>query len=205
MIDQQPVARAGLRQWIQELTQSVELYESGSADDAMVLLEREPIDAVILDLDLARHDGIELIKRFRRHDERLAILVFTSSPEHRFGVRALRAGAIGYVSKGSSKRIVGLAVQRTLEGKHFMSRELSEILAQQITGGEVLNGYDSLSDREHQIVSMIVRGLTASQIASELSLSVKTVHTHRARALKKLKLKNNAELTHYAFRSGLAD
>ena len=98
-----------------------------------------------------------------------------------------------------------LAVRRTLEGQHFITRELSERLAEHLSGKQGPEGYESLSDREHQIASMISQGLTASQIASQLNLSVKTVHTHRARALRKLELKNNAELTHYAFRAGLVN
>jgi DNA-binding NarL/FixJ family response regulator len=168
-------------------------------------LQQQNWDLVILDLALPGRGGLELLKELKRAYPKLPVLVLTMYPEDQLGVRVFRAGAAGYATKGSAPGVLVKAARRVLAGRRYVSASLAEQLAADLgtPTQEPLHG--TLSDREFQVMRLIASGKTAKEIAQELALSVKTVSTYRARLLEKMKMKTNAEVTHYAVKNNLVD
>jgi DNA-binding NarL/FixJ family response regulator len=149
--------------------------------------------------------GLDVIKQLSKESPRLPILVLSIHPEEQYAVRALRAGAAGYLTKDRAPNELLGAIRKISTGGKYVSPSLAERLAYNLEAGEEQSPHKTLSDREYQVMCMIATGKTATEIARELSLSVKTVSTYRSRILEKMKMKNNAELTHYAIRNRLVD
>jgi DNA-binding NarL/FixJ family response regulator len=181
--------------------------EADTPEVALCKVREESWDLVVMDIDLPGQNGIDLVKRMRRDRPRLPVLILSIHDERRYGTRALQAGAYGYISKSSPADQVTDAVRKILNGGRYLSPALAESLVSMINGDRPVRArlHNDLSDREFQIFRLIASGRTASMIAQDLSLSVKTVHTHRSRALKKMGMHNNSELTRYAFQHKLVD
>jgi DNA-binding NarL/FixJ family response regulator len=146
---------------------------------------------------------MDLIKRVQFSRPGLPVLIFSMHGDHRFAMRALKAGAAGYVTKESGPEELTKAVRRVLAGGRFVSATFAEKLALELDAGVEKAAHEMLSDREYQVMCMIAVGKAAKEIASELSLSIKTISTYRARILQKTKLKNNADLIRYAIENRL--
>ena len=170
--------------------------------EMFALLKQGEWDAVIMDLSMPGGSGLEALKQIK-HDYEIPVLVLSVSPEDQYAVRTLRAGAAGYLTKETAPEELVQAVERILRGGKYVSTALAETLAGQIGKEYVGALHESLSDRELEVLCLIASGKAVGQIAEELKLSVKTVSTYRARVLQKMKLKTNAELTHYAIQNGL--
>ena len=147
--------------------------------------------------------GLEVLKQLRSEHPEVPVLILTMYPEAQYAIRALRAGASGYLIKESTPDELVKAVRTVSEGRRYVSASLAERLAFDLTGDSDRLPHELLSDREYQVMCRIASGRTVSQIAEELSLSVKTISTYRSRLLEKMNLQNNAELTHYAIRNQL--
>lgn len=200
--DDHAVVRQGLKQILANALNSVLLGEAASVTEMFALLKQGEWDAVIMDLSMPGGSGLEALKQIK-HDYEIPVLVLSVSPEDQYAVRTLRAGAAGYLTKETAPEELVQAVERILRGGKYVSTALAETLAGQI--GKEYEGalHESLSDRELEVLCLIASGKAVGQIAEELKLSVKTVSTYRARVLQKMKLKTNAELTHYAIQNGL--
>jgi DNA-binding NarL/FixJ family response regulator len=204
IVDDHAIVRAGLRQILAEAGDSFTVAEAGDAQVALDLLRTRTFDMVLLDVALPGRNGIELLKQIKTEWKKLPVLMLSMYPEDQYALRALRAGAAGYMTKESAPEQLLSAVRKVVTGGRYVSPALAELLACRLDGetaGET--PHLELSDREYEVMRLIASGRTVSEIADALSLSVKTISTYRARILEKMGMKTNAELTHYAVTRGL--
>lgn len=205
LVDDHAVVRAGLRYLLENSDQHISVAEAENASQALAMLRDQPFDAIILDISIPGRHGLEFLKQINK-EHSIPALVLSIHPEELYGVRALKDGAMGYLTKSSAPDKLLEAVARILAGKHYISPALAEFLAAEVSGGADQQAkHQALSDREHEVFRAIVVGKTPSEIAAEFSLSVKTVHTYRSRILTKLELKSTAELIRYAYLHDLLD
>lgn len=201
--DDHPVVRRGLREMLSEQSDIVVGGEAGSAADVMRAIHDERWDVVLLDISLPGGNGIELIGEIKKTRPESRVLILTVYSEEQYAVRAIKAGAAGFLTKDSADEKLIEAIRRVAGGGRWISPELAETLASMIAGESSGRPHERLSDREFEILKMLASGRTVSQVAAALGLSVKTVSTHRTRMLKKMSMSTNAELTSYAVRHGL--
>jgi two-component system invasion response regulator UvrY len=203
--DDHAVVRRGLRQILSE-TQDIEVAgEATNAHEVLRLVREQSWNAVVLDINLPGGSGIELLADIRRDKPALPVLILTVYSEEQYAVRAIRAGAAGFLNKESAPVKLVEAVRKVAAGGRYVSGELAETLASLLAGEGRGAPHEILSDREFEILKMLASGKTVSEVARELTLSVKTVSTHRTRILKKMNMKTNAELMSYAMRSRLVE
>jgi DNA-binding NarL/FixJ family response regulator len=201
--DDHAVVRKGIRQILAETGDISVMGEAATAADVMRLVREQRWNVVVLDISLPGGNGIELIGEIRRERPEARVLILTMHPEEQYAVRALRAGAAGFLTKESAPDKLIEAVWRIAAGGKYVTPELGETLASAIAGELPGQPHERLSDREFEVLKLIASGRTVSQVAQDLSLSVKTISTHRTRILQKMNMSTNAELTHYAIKAGL--
>jgi len=203
--DDHAVVREGLKRILSETPDLVVGGEAGSGQEALDRVRAEAWDVVLLDISLPGMSGLDVLKQLQRERPGLPVLVLSIYPEDQYAVRVLKAGASGYLTKDSAPDRLIAAIRKISLGRKFVSPYLAEKLAVDLTTGADKSPHERLSDREYQVLRLIASGKTTKEIATELSLSVKTVSTYRARILKKMGVRSNAELMHYALRRGLAE
>jgi DNA-binding NarL/FixJ family response regulator len=197
LVDDHPVFRQGVRRVLTEALPDVLIEEADEGAGALARMRAHAADLVLLDVTLPGADGLEVLKGLRAEFPRVPVLVVSMHPADQFARRMIAAGAIGYLTKDTDPALLVRAVNLALKGQRYVSpgsdadEDDRDLLHQR------------LSDREYQVLRMIASGRTVSQVAQDLSLSVKTVSTYRARILEKMGMENNAELMHYAMRHGL--
>jgi DNA-binding NarL/FixJ family response regulator len=160
-------------------------------------------DVLVLDINMPGRSGLDVMHVLKDEGSPIKVLVVSMYPEDQYAIRALRAGAYGYVNKGGDPQLIVQAVRTVAQGRKYVTPEIAQMLVESLTTPVTENAHDKLSDRELQTLVMIASGKRLSDIAEELTLSPKTVSVYRARVLEKLGLQNNAELTVYAIRNGL--
>ena len=203
--DANAIVREGLKHIIAK-TGDIAVY--AECENRRHLLEKvreRCFDVLLLDIDFPDTSGLEVLKQIRSELPRLPVLVLTMHRDEQYALRALRAGASGYLTKETAPDQLISAIRTVSAGRRYISPELAETLAIIFVGDISKARHEILSDREYEIFCMIASGKSPSQIAIELSLSVKTVSTHRARLLEKMQMKNNSELTRYAIQNRLVD
>jgi DNA-binding NarL/FixJ family response regulator len=205
IVDDHALFRQGLRHIIEDQIGQVQFGEAKSAEEALSLLTVQSWDLIILDINLPGRSGLDLIKVIKTINRDLPILVLSMYEEDQFAVRVIRAGASGYLSKDSAQENLIEALSRIASGQNYISPSVAGLLAEEVQNVGNDSSYQSLSDREFQVLRLIGAGKTVSDIARQLSLSVKTISTYRAHILSKLKLRNNAELILYAVKNRLID
>ncbi len=205
VLDDHIAVRQGLVQILTPALPHAVFDAAASPEAAIELIDRAPCDIAIVDLSLGDVIGLELIKRIKRKQPKVAVLIYTMHPEQQFGVRALEAGADGYLTKDTEVPEVIRAVKQLLSGRRYISAELADRLAQSVPARAEDAPHERLSNREFVVLRKIAGGKSVSQIASELRLSIKTVSTYRARILSKLELTTTAELLRYALEKGLCE
>jgi DNA-binding NarL/FixJ family response regulator len=203
--DDHAVVRRGVRQILEETSDIEVAGEAATAGELWSKVLEGRFDAVVLDVNIPGRSGLELLGDIKRERPELPVLILTVHSEEQYAVRALKAGASGFLTKESAPEKLVDAVRRIAEGRRFITPEVAEKLASSVARGDTGPLHEALSDREFQILKMIASGKTVSQIGRELALSVKTISTHRTRILKKMNLKTNSELTHYAMTNGLME
>lgn len=201
--DDHAIVRRGLRQILAETPDIEVAAEAATAADVLRLVREQRFNVVVLDVNLPGGSGIDLIGEIRKEPNAPPVLILTVYPEEQYAVRAIRAGAAGFLTKESAPEKLIEAVRKVAARGRWVSAELAETLASVLAGEAQGAPHERLSDREFEIMKMLASGKTVSEVARELSLSVKTVSTHRTRILGKMGMKTNAELTHYAVRNGL--
>jgi two-component system invasion response regulator UvrY len=201
--DDHELVRRGLHGLLRDEYPVARITEAGSATDALDVIEGQPCDLAIVDINLPGRDGLELLRDLRRLYPRLPVLIVSAHAEEEFAVRALKLGAAGYVSKQSASDILAAAVRRILEGGRYVSPSVAERLARAAAEGWSGQPHEALSHRELQVLRKIAAGSTIKEIAADLSLSEKTIATYRSRISEKLNLSSNVELTRYAIQHGL--
>jgi two-component system invasion response regulator UvrY len=197
IVDDHPIVRRGLRQTLADAEEIGEIVDAATPQQALDCARQGPWDAVILDIGLPGRGGLEVLKDIRREVPRLPVLILSMHAEDQYAVRAVRAGAAGYLTKEAATEHLIEAVRKVVGGGRYISAELAERLATELTAGTGRPLHALLSDREFEVLRAIASGQTVGEIAERLSLSVKTVSTYRTRTLEKMQLKNNAELMHY--------
>lgn len=203
--DDHAIVRQGLRQILSDTDDMVVAGEADNGVHAMQIARDRGWDVMLLDVTMPERNGIDTLKLLKKEFPKLPVLMLSMHPEEHYAIRALKAGASGYLSKQSAPEQLVTAIRQVASGKKYVSAALAEELANAIFDDTDKAPHEKLSDREYQTLCMIASGKALSQIAEELNLSVKTVSVYRARLLEKMKLKNNAELTHYGLKHGLVE
>jgi len=203
IIDEYPVVRRGITRALDEAGVAVEVGEAATAADAIERLHSDRWSAVIMDMALADGGGSALLGRLCRERPDLPILIFTALPEVPYGLRALRAGACGFLHKSAPAEVLVDAVQRTLSGHRYVSPALADALAGRGAAESDEALYELLSDRELEVFRLIALGKSMVEIGHILNISPKTAHAHRANILRKTGLPNNQALSAYAFEQKL--
>ena len=201
IVDDHPIVREGLRALISQQPDLEVCGEAEGVATALELVKTSAPDIAVIDTSLKDGDGLELIRQIKQSSSSVPMLVSSMHEEGLYARRSLRAGALGYVSKENAARQIIDAIHRVLAGKIYLSDEISDQLLSQLLKLDDGPGYrsvESLSDRELEVFRAIGRGLTTREIATRLSLSVKTVETYRQRIREKLALRNGAELARRA-------
>ena len=201
--DDHPIVRQGLRRIVEEDPGMAIAGEAGDAATVLSALQATAVDLVLLDVSMPGGPFLETLKELRTRYPTVRVLALSVHPEDQWAVRALRAGASGYLTKDHSPDQLLEAIRRVYRGGKYVSPTLAERLAEQLDGGGERAPHELLSDREFEVMRRLGNGLTITQIASELALSAKTVSTYRARILEKMAVESNADLVRYAARYGL--
>jgi DNA-binding NarL/FixJ family response regulator len=203
--DDHPIVRQGFKQVLSETADLVVADEAGNGQEVLALVARKDYDVILLDISMPGKNGLEVLKELRITNTKVPVLILSIYPEEQYAIRALKAGASGYLTKASAPEELISAIRKVSRGGKYISSSLAEKIAYELDGDAEKAPHDTLSDREYQILLMIASGKTVSDIADEMCLSVKTVSTYRSRILDKMKMKNNAELTTYAIRNKLVE
>ena len=203
--DDHAIVREGLKQILAESPEMTVAGEAESGLDAIKMLRKAKCSVMLLDISLPDKNGIDVLKQIKKEYPDIAVLMLSMHREDQYAIRSLKAGASGYLTKQSAPRELVTAIRQVASGQKYVSAALAQALASQVGENHDAPLHDTLSDREYQTLTMIASGKTVSAIAQELSLSVKTVSEYRARLLSKMKLKNSAELTHYAIKNQLIE
>jgi two-component system, NarL family, invasion response regulator UvrY len=203
--DDHAIVRAGLKQILAEERDISVVGEAETGLDAIKLFRKSRCNVLLLDISLPDRNGIEVLKQIKDDKPELAVLMLSMHREDQYAIRSLKAGASGYLTKQSAPRELVNAIRQVAGGQRYVSAQLAQVLAAQIGENHDKPAHENLSDREYQTLMMIASGKTVSEIAKELSLSVKTISEYRSRLLAKMNLKTSAELTHYAIRNQLID
>ena len=205
LADDHTILRQGLKQIINDALRRVEFGEAGNAEETMTLLREQAWDVLILDINMPGRNGFEVLGEACRHFPKLPVLVLSSTPEDQLGLRAIRAGAAGYLNKQTAPELLVQAVQTLRAGGQFISPALAARLATEVRRRPERTGHEALSDRELEVFKLTAAGRAVKEIAAELNLSVKTISTFRSRVFEKLGVRNDVELMHYAREHGLLD
>jgi two-component system invasion response regulator UvrY len=204
LADDHAVVRHGLKQILADEFKRASFGEARNAHEALDLVWKEHWDVVVLDVTMPGRSGLEVLREIKKSKPRIPVLVLSMHPENQFAVRVLKRGASGYMTKESAPAELVGAIKKVLAGGRYVSNSLAEKLATYLASDQK-PPQELLSDREFQVLRLIASGKIVSEIARELSLSVKTISTYRTRILEKMGLRNNAELMHYAMQHQLVE
>ena len=200
--DDHPLFRRGLKNAFAD-TQDIEVVaEATNSNDVLARVRENELNLVLLDISMPGKGGLEVLKQMKTEFPKIPILILSVYPENQYAVRFIKAGASGYLTKESSIDILIEAVRKVAQGGNYASTDITEKLAFDFLNTDK-PPHELLSDREYQVFSMIATGKSLTEIGTDLSLSVKTISTHRTRILEKMKMKKNAELIHYAIQQNL--
>jgi two-component system invasion response regulator UvrY len=201
--DDHTIVRQGLCQILDEPADIEVVAQARDGREVLGLVRDHRPDVVILDISMPGKSGLEVLRDLKAAHLKTSVVVLTMHPEEHYAVRALRAGAAGYLTKGSAGDELIDAIRKVAGGGRYVTASVAERLALEFQMGGDRPLRETLSDREHEVMRLIARGMSTSEIADELALSSKTVSTYRARILQKLGLKNNAEIVRFAIEEGL--
>ena len=201
--DDHAVVRKGLVQILDEARDIAEVDEADSGEEVLDLVRRNKYHVLVLDLNMPGMSGFQVLEQVTAIRENLPILVLSMHSEDQYGVRVLRAGASGYVAKGTAPEELLSAVRRVAAGGKYISPKLAENLLSVLDDPGGGAPHERLSDREFQVFVQLADGATVSEIAEKLHLSAKTISTYRSRVLEKMNASSTAELVQYAMKNGL--
>ncbi len=201
--DDHPIVRAGFKLVITDTQDMTVADEAGNGQEVLNLIRKHDYDIVLLDISMPGRNGLEVLKDLKAEKPKLPVMILSIYPEEQYAVRALRAGASGYMTKASAPNELIAAIRKISQGGKYISASLAEKLTDYLDEDANKPLHEKLSDREYQVMLLIASGKTVSDIADELCLSVKTISTYRSHIIEKMKLKNNAEITLYAVQNKL--
>jgi two-component system, NarL family, invasion response regulator UvrY len=203
LCDDHALIRRGIRDTLSDAADIEVVGEAGDYPELRTLMRAQPCDVLVLDINMPGRNGLDVLHVLKDEGSPVKVLIVSMYPEDQYAIRALRAGAYGYVNKGGDPQVIVQAVRTVAQGRKYVTPEIAQMLVESLTTRVSENAHEKLSDRELQTLVMIASGKRLSDIADELMLSPKTVSVYRARVLEKLGLANNSELTVYAIRNGL--
>lgn len=199
IVDDHAIVRRGLVEILARIDDMSVVGEASDGSSAIKSIRQEKPDVVLLDIALPDQSGMELLKQVRTLDSHLPVLMLSIYPEEQYAIRALRAGASGYLTKDSAPDELVAAIRKAVAGGKYVSFALAEVLVQELSLERPSAPHERLSDREFQVLVRIGAGKSLNEIADELALSPKTISTYRSRILEKMELHNNADLVRYVF------
>lgn len=205
IVDDHTVVRAGLRQIISEAADMQVVAEAASAKEALEKVASQEFELVLLDVSLPDKNGLEVLKQIKGAYPMIRVLLLSMHAEDQYGIRALKAGAAGYLTKESAPEQLIAALRKVSQGGKYITPSLAEQIVYSFESDANNPPHENLSDREYEVMCLIASGKTVKEIGEQLFLSVKTVSTYRARVLEKMHLKNNSELTNYAIKNRLVN
>jgi len=206
LADDHSIVRAGLRRIVEESGDMEVIAEAADGREAIQQAHKQLPDVAVIDISMPVLDGLEVISQLRNYYPKLPILILTMHEEGQYVVRAIEAGAMGYITKQSAPEQLVMAIRKVHSGSRFVTDEAAEALALRVAkGAHGQSPLDSLSMRELQVLRRLAMGHTNREIANAYSISIKTVDTYRSRLLKKLNLRNNAELSRFAILNRLIE
>ncbi|MET0623967.1 MAG: response regulator transcription factor [Pyrinomonadaceae bacterium] len=205
VVDDHEVVRSGVRGILAELSVQAEVGEASTTQEALDQVREQKWDVIVLDISLEGRSGLDVLKDIHGLRPKLPVLILSSHREEEYALRAFKAGAAGYVTKGSPRECLIEAIHKVRKGGRYISPSFAETLVGRLGNEAEKPPHESLSDREFEVLRMIAAGKKPREIAGELSISEKTVGTYRARILEKMDMKTNAELIHYAIQNRLLD
>jgi DNA-binding NarL/FixJ family response regulator len=204
LVDDHAVVRLGVKQVLADSIPESVFEEAGSAEEALSRVRTSAFDIAILDIALPGESGLDVLKKIKQIRPRLPVLMLSVYAEEEFAVRTLRAGAAGYVTKKAASTDLAEAVRRIVAGGRYVTDSVAEKLAEEVQRGVAPSPHERLSDREYQVFRLLGKGKSVTQAAEEMSLSVQTISTYRARILEKMGMSSNADLVEYVFRNRLS-
>jgi DNA-binding NarL/FixJ family response regulator len=203
--DDHAVVRRGVVQILAESPHIVVAGEASCGSEVLRAIRENDYDIVLLDIAMPGGSGLEVLKELQSLKPDVQVLILSMYPEKQYALRALKAGAAGYLTKDSAPDELIEAIERISQGNKYITRSLAQEMASELGGKAGKERHEALSDREYQVMRLLAAGKSVSEIATQLSLSVKTVSTYRTRILEKLNLKTTAEIMHYALARGLVE
>lgn len=203
LADDHALLRGSLKQLLEDTGYVEVVAQAGEYSEIMHGINNHEVDVAILDISMPGKNGVDVVKILKEKRPNIKILMLSMHPEDQYAVRALKAGASGYLTKNTAPEKLVDAIQVIASGRKYITAELAESLASHLTEETDKPLHSSLSDREFETIRMIASGKKLSEIASEMALSPKTVSVYRARILEKMKMRTNGELTRYALENGL--
>jgi DNA-binding NarL/FixJ family response regulator len=203
--DDHPVVRMGVKQILEKVSDMEVKGEASDGAEALDKITKKKFDVVLLDISMPGIGGLEVLKQLKRKKPSLPVLLLSMHPEKQYAIRALKSGASGYLTKKSAPYELEKAIRTVSQGEKYISSSLAKILASHLESYMNRPPHETLSNQEYQVFSMICMGNTQTEIAQDLDLSIKTISTYRNRIMKKMKMKNDVELSRYAMQNHLFD
>lgn len=205
LADDHSVIRNGIIKMLTANFPDAEYNEAANAAEVLQHIHETKYDLVILDISMPGRNGLEVLKEVKASQPETHVIIFTMYPEDQFAVRSIRNGASAYLTKDTSSKEFVTAIRRILKGERYFTSSIMELITNDLQHDHDKSAHQILSDREYQVFLLISSGKNVSTIARELSLSVKTISVYRSNILKKMNLKNNCEITYYAFKNKLVE
>ncbi len=205
VVDDHAIVRRGVTEILNEAPDLTVVGEAGTGQEALQLARQRHFDVLVLDMSLPDMNGLEVLRQIKGLKPDARTLILSIYPEEQYAVRTLKAGALGYLTKESVPTELVTAVRQVARGSRYISQALGELLVGEMMAEQSALPHTTLSDREYQVMVLLAKGKTVGDIATDLSLSVKTVSTYRRRILEKLRLETTADIIRYALQHNLSD
>jgi DNA-binding NarL/FixJ family response regulator len=203
IVDDHPIVRKGIKQLFDEASDINVVFEASNGQEIFKIIKERSVDMILLDISMPGKSGLEILKQLKVEYPDLLVLILSMYPEEQYAIRALKAGASGYITKESAPEELVNAVHKIYNGGRYVSTSLAEKLVSKFNENKDILLHEKLSDREFQVMCMIASGKSVTNIAHELFLSIKTVSTYRTRILKKMNFNSNSDITRYAMENHL--
>ena len=205
LVDDHAIVREGLRRIIDDTKGLNVSAEASTGQGALALIYKNKFDLIILDISMPGINGLQTLKKIKKYNTKLPVLMLSMHAEEQYAMRAIKAGASGYLTKDSASEQLVTAINKIHNGRKYISQEVAELLVTDIYHDEDKKLHEYLSDREFEVFKLIVRGKNIKNIALDLIISDKTVSTYRSRILKKLEMKSTSDLIYYAIENNISD
>jgi DNA-binding NarL/FixJ family response regulator len=203
--DDHAIVRQGLRQILQDTHDKIVIDEAENGHQVLEMVSKSAYSIILLDISMPGRSGLDILKQIKQNNREQKILIISIHPEEQYAIRALKAGADGYLTKGSSPDELITAIYSILGGEAYVTSAIAQRLVMDLKAARGKLPHETLSDREHEVLCMIAEGKSIARISDDLSLSVKTISTYRTRLLEKMNMKNNMQLTRYAMEHKLLE